>query len=64
MARDGTTSGGYGGGRHLPGACAKHLGVPVVAQQAMNLTNSHEDVGLTPGLARWVKDPALPRVVV
>ena len=32
-----------------------------MAQQVENSTSVHEDVGLIPGLAQWVKDLTLPQ---
>ena len=36
------------------------FGIPAVAQWLMNPTRKHEVAGLTPGIAQWVKDLALP----
>ena len=35
------------------------MGVSIVAQWLMNLTNIHEDVSLIPGLVQWVKNLAV-----
>ena len=37
-----------------------YIGVCIVAQWVKNPTSVHEDLGLIPGLAQWVKDLVLP----
>ena len=42
----------------------KAPGFPFVAQQIKNPTGIHEDVGVIPGRAQWIKDLALAGSVV
>ena len=37
-----------------------HSGISTVAQKVKYPTSIHEDAGLIPGFAQWVKNPSFP----
>ena len=55
-----TTRTRHGGGKASQVQRSPFDGVPVVAQWLTNQTRNDGVSGSIPGLAQWVKDPALP----